>query len=127
VLDRLRPFTRRQKVWTDADDLERALAFNASEVDLFRLLTGADVLLNTQASLRVAARVNGTRSDEVNRLSDGKVDLARLVGGGPQAPTRMAALRLIGLTLCRKSEPRCSECPLVDACHFASHHRTTLF
>ncbi len=127
VLDRLRPFTRRQKVWTDADDLERALEFNASEVDLFRLLTGADVLLNTQASLRVAARVNGTRSDEINRLSDGKVDLARLVGGGLQAPARMAALRLIGLTLCRKSQPRCGECPLVDTCHFASHCRTTLF
>lgn len=127
VLDRLRPFTRSQKVWTDADDLETALGFNASEVDLFRLLTGADVLLNTQASLRVAARVNGTRSDEINRLSDGKVDLARLVGGGLQAPARMAALRLIGLTLCRKSEPRCGECPLVDTCHFASQHRTALF
>lgn len=127
VLDRLRPLTGKQRIWKDPDQLETALALNSSESQLFRLLTGDDALLTTQAALRVAARVSGTESDTVNRLSDGKVDLARLVGGGSMAPARMAAVRLLGLTVCRKSQPLCHDCPLLTACHFAAHHRATLF
>src|SRR5690606_28263625 len=67
-------------------------------------------------AIRVAARMNGSASDRRNRLSDGRVDLVRLVGAGVDAPLRMAALRLLGNTVCRIRNPVCGECPLRAYC-----------
>jgi DNA (cytosine-5)-methyltransferase 1 len=93
-----------------------------SQERMFRLLCGQDVLLDNQAALRVAARVAGTKSNKVNRMSDGRVDLARLIGAGDEAPLRMAALRLLGSTLCRELSPVCEVCPLRSYCADANRN-----
>jgi DNA (cytosine-5)-methyltransferase 1 len=49
-------------------------------------------------------------------MTDGKIDIARLVGAGKSAPLRSAALRLIGTTTCREKQPVCDMCPLRDYC-----------
>ncbi|MFE4714816.1 hypothetical protein ACFRAM_28650 [Paenibacillus sp. NPDC056722] len=64
----------------------------------------------------MAARVAGSESDRINRLSDGRADLARLVGAGPDAPLRAAALRLLGSTVCTGTAPLCVVCPLRKQC-----------
>ncbi len=115
----LRCVTRRQGIWAKPDDLAAELRLLPAETALLRLLSGQDVMLTSQTSLRVASRVAGSKSGKVNRLTDGRVDLARLVGAGSEAPLRMAALRVIGMTLCLPSERRCDGCPLAQWCSSA--------
>jgi DNA (cytosine-5)-methyltransferase 1 len=115
-LERFRSLLPKRKVWTDPDELVEQLELKASEERTFRLLAGEDVLLATQTTLRVAARFAGSESDKTNRLSDGRVDLARLIGAGPDAPLRAAALRLLGSTICRAPTTLCGDCPLRKQC-----------
>ena len=115
-LAHLRCLTRRQKIWREPDKLAQELQLLPAEKALLRLLAGQDVMLVSQSSFRVAARVAGTESGEINRLTDGRVDLARLVGAGREALLRMAALRVIGMTLCLPKERHCDTCPLAQWC-----------
>ncbi len=112
----LRCLTRRQRIWSEPGELAEELRLLPAETALLRLLSGQDVMLTSQTSLRVAARVAGSESSKVNRLTDGRVDLARLVGAGSEAPLRMAALRVIGMTLCLPDERHCDRCPLAYWC-----------
>jgi DNA (cytosine-5)-methyltransferase 1 len=114
--DLFRPLLPKRNIWNDPVLLAKALRMKSSQERTFLLLSGHDVLLATQATLRVAARVVGSESDKVNRLSNGRVDLARLIGAGPDAPLRAAALRLIGNTVCRPAAPDCDRCPLQEKC-----------
>ncbi|MEU1882940.1 DNA (cytosine-5-)-methyltransferase [Streptosporangium sp. NPDC020072] len=97
-------------------ELPELLEMKPAERTLYRLLRGDDLLWVGQGALRVAARLNGSDSDRTNRLSDGRVNLVKLVGAGENAALRMAALRLIGNTVCRTKDPLCDECPLSQYC-----------
>ena len=128
-LDRLRPHTRAHKIWGDQNLLAKTLTLLPAESQLFRLLLGEDIMLTSQTSLRVAARVAGNGTDKTNRLTDGRIDLARLIGSGQDAPLRMTALRLIGTTNCLSRDPFCDGCPLAKWCTFAADRpgSSTLF
>ncbi|MDT3444352.1 DNA cytosine methyltransferase, partial [Pseudofrankia sp. BMG5.37] len=82
---------------------------------VFKMLLGYDVLAAGMSAVRVAARFRGTRSHERNQLTDGRIDLARLVGTGDEAPLRMAAIRYLGMTDCGPGVPKCGSCPLAEA------------
>jgi DNA (cytosine-5)-methyltransferase 1 len=97
-------------------ELPELLGMKPAEKTLYRLLRGEDLLWVGQGALRVAARLNGSDSDRTNRLSDGRVNLVKLVGAGENAALRMAALRLIGNTVCRTKDPLCDDCPLRQYC-----------
>src|SRR5262249_23933592 len=66
--------------------------------------------------LRVAAVFSGHSVNRRNRLTDGRLELARMIGIDSDA--RNAHLGLIELanTLCRPAEPLCGSCPLVKKC-----------
>ncbi|MGP4113649.1 DNA (cytosine-5-)-methyltransferase [Streptomyces sp. 4N509B] len=115
-LERLGTVVGRSALWQSGDDVPEAVPLKPSEATLYDLLIGRDALWVGQGAVRVAARVNGSTSDQKNRLSDGRVDLVRLVGSGADAPLRMAALRLIGNTMCLPSRPVCQQCPLSEYC-----------
>lgn len=102
--------------WADPEKLEKVLKLKPAEKATFRLAMGDDVLLTAQGVLRVAARVTGRPSDQKNRLTDGRIDLSRLVGGGEHAPTRMAAIREISNLYCFPKKPSCVDCPLRAWC-----------
>jgi len=123
ALERFRYLTRRTAIWSNVDQMADELALTSSQRSLFRLLCGQDLMLENQSAFRVAARVAGTSSDRTNRLSDGRVDLARLVGAGPDATLRMAALRLLGNTVCRQPQRVCHSCPLRQHCASAELDR----
>ena len=125
VVELFRPLLQKRNVWHDPVLLADALCMKSSQKRTFFLLTGNDVLLATQPTLRVAARVAGSDSHKVNRMSNGRVDLARLVGVGDDAPLRAAALRLIGNTICLPIGPECTRCPLRENCLSSSRQDMT--
>jgi DNA (cytosine-5)-methyltransferase 1 len=120
ALDRLAPLIRKRSIWSTPERLPDALKLKPAERDLFDLLRGTDLLLRSQGPLRVASRVMGSNSAAVNRLTDGRLDLARLIGSGKDAPLRMAGLRLLSLTHCKADECRCTDCPLSMWCRSKS-------
>lgn len=117
-VDRLSPLVDKPNAWRKDQKLKvpTRLSMKPSEEALYLLLIGEDLMLVGTGNLRVAARVNGIDEDHANRLSEGRVNLVKLVGAGNDAPLRMAAIRLIGADLCRDTQPVCSDCPLVAHC-----------
>jgi DNA (cytosine-5)-methyltransferase 1 len=79
-------------------------------------LPSSEPVLITKGVLRVASRFTGDPVDRRNRLTDGRLAVARMIGFGPGS--RHAHLGLIELAaaVCRPVEPRCSDCPLARAC-----------
>lgn len=116
VLARVRMFAEQEQDWHDVDKIIEALAMRPAQARMFQLLCGRDILLTNQATIRVAARLAGSDSAKVNRLSNGRVDLATLVGAGAEAPLRTAALNLLGNTRCRETASHCASCPLLKHC-----------
>ncbi|WP_211329505.1 DNA (cytosine-5-)-methyltransferase [Thermobifida halotolerans] len=123
-LKQIEKATAEEGVWGDTDKLVGVLGLKPAEKALFRLLMGEDVMLAGQGPLRSAARVFGSMSDQINRLTDGRVEIARLIGGGEDAPVRMAALRHLSYTNCLPKKPLCSGCPLQNWCRFAERNRS---
>ncbi len=119
AMDRLRPLVRQKEAWLTPELLPELVGLKPAEAQVFASLQGVDVLLRSQGALRVAARVAGTKSDRINRLTDGRIDLARLVGGDADAALRMAALRLLGATHCTIEGSACGNCPLAAWCKTA--------
>ena len=79
-----------------------------------------DVLFSRRGVLRVVARFSGTTVDRVNQRSDGRVEVARMVGAGEDG--RLANLAIVELarSVCDPADPECPECPLVSSCVFAA-------
>jgi DNA (cytosine-5)-methyltransferase 1 len=73
-------------------------------------------VLATKGVLRVASRFGGEPVDRKNRLTDGRLSVARMVGGA--ANFRQAHLGLIELanSLCRPADPLCYQCPISAWC-----------
>lgn len=116
-IERLRPaLGQRDKAWFDPTNVTDHIRLTPGEQQLLALFQRHDVLLTDQSSARVAARVAGTNSHLTKRLSDGRLDVARLVDSGGDAPLRMAALRLIGRKFCLPERPDCGACPLESRC-----------
>jgi len=88
-----------------------------AETDRFGVLAlGEPTLLTTNDPVRLAARVTGRPVDRVDRLTDGRLALAEIVGAGQRAPARMAALAALGREVCRAEAPDCLHCPLSLLC-----------
>lgn len=79
------------------------------------LLTGEPVLV-TKGVLRVASRFIGDPVDKRNRLTDGRMAVARMIGGGETAREAHLGLIELATAVCRPVRPRCSDCPLADMC-----------
>jgi DNA (cytosine-5)-methyltransferase 1 len=105
--------------WPEAERILELLGLSARQEALFRLLSGDDVLLAGRSVRRVAARVLGTSGRTADHESGGLIDLAQLVGSGPEAPRRMAAVRLVSQLYCHRVAPMCLPCPLSEGCLFA--------
>lgn len=118
ALEVLRELAPKRRIWEDEelDPLISAADLKPAQSKLFRLLCGQDVLLTSQPVLRVAARAVGNESHLFNRLTDGKVTLARLMGPPEESSPRVAALRLLGSTVCQERQRFCEECPLLPHC-----------
>jgi DNA (cytosine-5)-methyltransferase 1 len=110
-----------------AEELRGELGLAESVTDLAVLTTpivaadapdaGAEEpVLVTKGVLRVAGRFQANDVDRRNRLTDGRLAVARMIGFGDYS--RAAHLGLIELAnrWCRPVKPECSECPLQTHC-----------
>ena len=70
--------------------------------------------------LRVAARFQGGTVDRRNRLSDGRLALARMVGGDESSHAAQLALIELANGICSPVMPACGRCPLEPWCAEAS-------
>ena len=80
-----------------------------------------DPVLVTYGALRVAARFHGEPVDRVNRLSDGRLAVARLVGGEDWAHEAHLAVMELANGYCGPVGPECGRCPLDSWCVEAGH------
>lgn len=85
---------------------------------------GEQPVVATQPALRVAARYIGQPVDRQNRLTDGRIALARMIGAGSEARAAQLAIIEIANSICRPTEPLCDQCPLASACVEAKSRRT---
>jgi DNA (cytosine-5)-methyltransferase 1 len=124
---RLEPLADDPTSWTRLpEEIAELVRLKPAERDTFLVLCGLDVMLDSQAARRVASRFAGSESSSRFKLTDGRTDLARLMGAGEDAAGRIAALRLIGSSLCRDSEQTCDGCPLARWCIEAAQRGTEL-
>lgn len=115
---------RPQALEGSADQIRAEISLAESVADLAILASPADAtdtgseepVLVTKGVLRVASRFQGNDVDRKNRLTDGRLAIARMIGFGDYS--RAAHLGLIELanSWCRPLKPQCHECPLQAHC-----------
>jgi DNA (cytosine-5)-methyltransferase 1 len=73
--------------------------------------------------LRVAARFSGDPAlDRRNRMSDGRLAVARMVGGDSDARDAHLGLIELATAVCRPERPSCGACPLEKICVTSQRH-----
>jgi DNA (cytosine-5)-methyltransferase 1 len=73
-------------------------------------------VLVTRGVLRVAARFTGDAVDRTNRLTDGRLAVARMIGGAETAREAHIGLIELAAALCTPGAPDCGSCPLNTTC-----------
>ncbi len=76
-------------------------------------------VITKKGVLRVAANYTGELVDARNRMTDGRIAVARMIGYGQGSRDAHLALMELSNTHCRPVGPECSHCPLVQHCVFA--------
>lgn len=69
-------------------------------------------VLVTKGVLRVARRFQANTADRRNKMTDGRLAVARMIGFGSNSRDAHLALIELANSLCRPSQPVCSQCPL---------------
>ena len=87
--------------------------------------TGPTPVLVNQGTLRVASRILGVQLPQRRLGSEGRLIVTRLLGSGTNANpdksrTAMAAVLELAASLCKTSNPLCSQCPLNAECAWAN-------
>ena len=83
----------------------------------YSVLTGkSEQLVASAPVLRVTARVTGTNVDRRRQKSEGRLELAKLIGGGENATMLNAAMHRLGQQICTPNEPACYDCPVRAVC-----------
>ncbi|RAU93512.1 DNA cytosine methyltransferase [Mycobacterium colombiense] len=73
-------------------------------------------VLITKGVLRVARRFQANTADRRNKMTDGRLAVARMIGMGASSREAHCALIELASDLCRPEFPLCSECPLTLHC-----------
>lgn len=86
-------------------------------------------VLSGRGVLRVASRFKGEETlERKNRMSDGRLAVARMIGYGETARNAHLGLIELAASLCRPEAKGCHVCPLVDTCvTFAAESQSILF
>jgi DNA (cytosine-5)-methyltransferase 1 len=80
-------------------------------------------VLVTNGVLRVASRFFGEEVEEnQNKLSDGRLAVARMIGGDDLSHSAHLGLIELAASLCSPVSPDCANCPLLEACRHSQQH-----
>lgn len=102
-----------------AADLSRAPHITGAIADLAcRVVPGEteDPVIAGFGALRVAARFQGVGVDRRNKLSDGRLALARMIGGDDTSHEAHLAIIELANGICGPQRPECGRCPLEPWC-----------
>jgi DNA (cytosine-5)-methyltransferase 1 len=98
-------------------------AIPPAHADMASLVVGAasgeaseEPVIISKGVLRVAANFTGMIVHRRNRMSDGRIAVASMIGYGAEARTAHLALMELSSSLCRPADPLCGQCPLVVLC-----------
>ena len=107
----------------DDDAIRRIPGVNEAVADLAVLAVATGLedeseepVLAGRGVLRVVARFTGEQVDRRNRLTDGRLGVARMIGDGNDARDAHLGLIELAAAACRPAEPACVECPLSELC-----------
>ena len=107
----------------DDEAIRRIPGVNEAVADLavLAVATGAEdeseePVLAGRGVLRVVARFTGEQVDRRNRLTDGRLGVARMIGDGSDAREAHLGLIELAAAVCRPVEPACMKCPLGELC-----------
>lgn len=123
------------KVTSSVTELVAAPGVSTAVADLaVRVCPGTaadrpDPVLVTNGVLRVASRCLGINVESQNRYSDGRLAVARLIGGDDNSHEAHLGLIELASSVCVAGpNPDCGNCPLLANCDFAKHNnfQTTL-
>jgi DNA (cytosine-5)-methyltransferase 1 len=83
-----------------------------------RVLPGdsEDPVIPTYGAVRVAARFHGREVDRQKVLTDGRLAIARMIGGDETSHEAHLALIELGQGICGPGAPECGLCPLNEWC-----------
>jgi len=132
VLNAAEWFVAESTAFDDAEQMAQNPHVTRPVAQLASLVAGVSALgpvLATAPVLRVAARFSGEPVDQVDKGSAGRMVIARMIGGslfdsdGMDSRHAQAALVELGQGVCRPTNPRCDECPLVDLCDSRQRRR----
>lgn len=76
-------------------------------------------VLVTKGVLRVAGRFQSSAVDRKNKMTDGRLAVARMIGLGEHSREAHRALIELASAVCRPTNPDCHRCPLRAHCHQA--------
>lgn len=114
---------RRSADWSADEEIVgvHGISRNVAELSVLAVppedeVAGEQPVIASQPSLRVAARFTGKPVDRQNRLSDGRVAIARMVGAGHASRRAQLAIIEISNALCKPAAPVCGLCPLAQSC-----------
>lgn len=102
-----------------AADLGRAPNVSAALADFAcRVVPGEseDPVYPGHGVLRVAARFQGESVDRQNKLTDGRLALARMIGADDRSHEAHLALIELAHGVCGPHRPDCAHCPLAEWC-----------
>jgi DNA (cytosine-5)-methyltransferase 1 len=118
----------------DDQEIRRALQGNEAIADLAVLAVPVDQstsagpddaeeegaseepVIASRGVLRVAARFTGEQVDRRNRMSDGRLAVARMIGYGSDARDAHLGLVELAASVCRPDAMACDRCPLDAMC-----------
>ncbi len=116
-----------------ADALKRTLGVTESVADLAVLAVPRpsspeddgneeepeEPVLVGKGVLRVAARFFGNSVDRRNKMTDGRIAVARMIGIGSFSRQAQKGLIELANSICRPDSPACDRCPLRERCSSA--------
>jgi DNA (cytosine-5)-methyltransferase 1 len=107
----------------ETDSLKRPAGLHQSVMDMAILAVpiaddeaSEEPVLVGKGVLRLVARYDGSDADRRNRLTQGRMGIARMVGGGATGRDALKALLELASSICRPVDPKCTECPLAASC-----------
>ncbi|MBY3986966.1 DNA (cytosine-5-)-methyltransferase [Rhodococcus fascians] len=105
---------------TDNSISASELGISQSIIDLSILCAPEEAseepVLVTKGVLRVARRFQGGALDQKNRLTDGRMAIARMIGMNTDSRDAHRGLIELASSLCKIDNPLCSSCPLERSC-----------
>ena len=97
--------------------LRRILELSSPEIRA--LDRSEEPVIVAKGALRVTSRFQGVDTESRNKMSDGRISIARVLGLNEDSQQAHLALFELGRTVCLSEGPRCGLCPLQKWCNAA--------